>query len=207
MFYHSALQDNSLAIALIRPDQSPQAGTALPRRRCPNGLTGDHAMADDREIEEQFWGALEDSPFVMLGLDQARGSAMQPMTAQFEDDDRTNGCIWFFTAKDHDLTRALGQDNRAIASFAAKGHDLFASLRGRLVLDNSRDQVDRLWNGIVAQWYEGKDDPKLALLGFEIDDAKIWQSDLGGFLKPAFNKLFGRKPEEGMKEKVAEVSY
>ena len=164
-------------------------------------------MADNQEILEQFWGALEDSPFVMLGLDQARGSAMQPMTAQFEDQDRDNGCVWFFTAKDHDLTRALGQDNRAIASFASKGHDLFASVRGRLVLDNGRPEIDRLWNPVVAEWYEGKDDPKMALLRFELDDAKIWQSDIGGFLKPAFNKLFGRKPEAGMKEKVAEVSF
>jgi len=164
-------------------------------------------MADDREIIQNFWKALEDSPFVMLGLDQARGSAMQPMTAQFEEGDRDNGCVWFFTAKDHDLTRALGQDDRAIASFASKGHDLFASLRGRLILDNSRPEIDRLWNAIVAEWYEGKDDPKMALLRFELDDAKIWLSDIGGFLKPAFNKLFGRKPEAGMKEKVAEVSF
>jgi general stress protein 26 len=164
-------------------------------------------MADDREIEDQFWGALEDSPFVMLGLAEARGSALQPMTARFEDEDRERGHIWFFTAKDHDLTRAMGQDNRAIASYAGKGHDVFASLRGRLFVDNDRQQIDRLWNAIVAEWYEGKDDPKLALLRLEIDNAKIWQSDIGGFLKPAFNKLFGRKPETGMKEKVAEVSY
>ena len=164
-------------------------------------------MADNQEILEQFWGALEDSPFVMLGLDEARGSAMQPMTAQFEDQDRDNGCVWFFTAKDHDLTRALGQDNRAIASFASKGHDLFASVRGRLVLDNGRPEIARLWNPSVAEWYEGKDDPKMALLRFELDDAKIWQSDIGGFLKPAFNKLFGRQPEAGMKEQVAEVSF
>ena len=164
-------------------------------------------MADDAEILQQFWGALEDSPFVMLGLDQARGSAMQPMTAQFEDRDREKGCVWFFTARDHDLTRALGQDNRAVASFVSKGHDLFASLRGRLILDNSRPEIDRLWNPVAAQWYEGKDDPKMALLRFELDDAKIWQSDIGGFLKPAVNKLFGRQPEAGMKEKVAEVSF
>src|SRR6478672_10460194 len=137
-------------------------------------------MADNREIEEQFWGALEDSPFVMLGLDQARGSAMQPMSARFEDKDREAGCVWFFTAKDHDLTRALGQDNRAVASFASKGHDLFASLRGCLIIDNRRPEIDRLWNAIVAEWYEGKDDPKMALLRFELEDAKIWQSSLGG---------------------------
>jgi len=164
-------------------------------------------MADDREIEAQFWSALEKSPFVMLGLERARESAMQPMTARFEDEDCERGCVWFFTAKDHDLTRALGQDNHAVASYASKGHDVFASLRGKLFVDNDRPTIDRLWNAIVAEWYEGKADPKMALLRFEIEDAKIWLSDIGGFLKPAFNKLFGRKPEEGMEEKVEEVSF
>jgi len=164
-------------------------------------------MADDRHIESKFWDALKDSPFVMLGLDHARDSAMQPMTAQFEEADREGGTVWFFTAKDHDLAKALAQDNKAAAGYASKGHSVFASLRGKLILDNDRATIERLWNPIVAEWYEGKDDPKMALLRFEIDDAKIWLSDVEGFIKPALNKLFGRKPEAGMKEKVAEVSY
>ena len=163
-------------------------------------------MADDREIEEKFWSELESSPFVMLGLEGARDGATQPMTAQFEEEDRNAGRLWFFTAKDHDLTRGMGQSNRAIAAFAAKAHGLFASLRGTLTLTNDREVIERLWNPIVGQWYEGKDDPKLALVRFDVEDAKIWLSDAEGFLKPAFNKLLGRKPEAGMKEKVAEVS-
>ena len=47
----------------------------------------------------------------------------------------------------------------------------------------------------------------MALLRFEPDDTNIWQSDIGGFLKPALNKLFGLRPEAGTKEKVAEVSF
>jgi general stress protein 26 len=164
-------------------------------------------MADDRELEEKFWSELKSSPFVMLGVEGMRDGATQPMTANFEDQDRDSGTVWFFTAKDHDLTRAMGQSNRAIASFASKGHDLFASLRGTLQIDNDRSTIDRLWSPIVAEWYEGKDDPKMALVRFDIEDAKIWKSDVEGFLKPAFNKLFGRKPEAGMKEKVAEVSF
>jgi len=164
-------------------------------------------MADDRELEEKFWSELKSSPFVMLGVEGMRDGATQPMTANFEDQDRDSGTVWFFTANDHDLTRAMGQSNRAIASFASKGHDLFASLRGTLQIDNDRSTIDRLWSPIVAEWYEGKDDPKLRLLLFDVEDAKIWKSDVGGFLKPAFNKLFGRKPEAGMKEKVAEVSF
>ena len=163
-------------------------------------------MADDREIEEKFWSELKSSPFIMLGVEGTRDGATQPMTANFEDEDRNAGVVWFFTANDHDLTRAMGQSNRAIGSFSAKGHDLFASLRGTLKIVNDLATIDRLWSPIVAEWYEGKDDPKLALVRFDIDDAKIWKSDVEGFLKPALNKLLGRKPEAGMKEKVAEVS-
>lgn len=163
-------------------------------------------MADDDGIVETFWSELKDSPFLMLGVEGARDGATQPMTANFEQQDRDAGIVWFFTAKDHDFTRAIGQSNRAIASFAAKGHALFASLRGTLKIANDRATIDRLWSPVVAEWYEGKDDPKMALVRFDVDDAKIWKSDVEGFLKPAFNKLFGRKPEAGMKEKMAEVS-
>ena len=164
-------------------------------------------MADDREIEEKFWSELKGSPFVMLGIEGARDGATQPMTANFEEEDREAGRLWFFTARDHDLIRAMGQSDRAIAAFAAKGHDLFASLRGTLAIADDRATVDRLWDPVVAQWYEGKDDPKLALLRLDVDDVKIWLSDLGGFLKPALNKLLGRKPETGQNERVAEVSF
>jgi general stress protein 26 len=163
-------------------------------------------MADDREIEEKFWKALKGSPFIMLGVEGTRDGATQPMTVQFDDEDRDSGLLWIFTANDHDLTRAMGQSNGAIGSYSAKGHGLFASLRGTLQIVNDRATIDRLWNPIVAEWYEGKEDPKLALVRFDVDDAKIWLSDVEGFLKPAFNKLLGRKPEAGMKEKVAEMS-
>ena len=163
-------------------------------------------MADDRQIEEKFWKALEDSPFLMLGVEGTRDGATQPMTANFEVQDRDAGVVWIFTARDHDLTRAMGQSTRALASYSGKGHELFASLRGTLEIVNDRATIDRLWSPVVAEWYEGKDDPKLALIRFDIENAKIWLSDVEGFLKPAFNKLLGRKPEAGMKEKVAEVS-
>jgi general stress protein 26 len=163
-------------------------------------------MADEREIEQKFWRELKDSPFLMLGIEGARDGATQPMTAVFEDEDREAGTLWFFTARDHDLARAMGPSSRAIAAFAGKGHGLFASLRGSLAAAQDTATIERLWNPVIAQWYEGKDDPKLLLLRFDLDDAKIWLSDVEGFLKPAFNKLFGRKPEAGMERKVAEVS-
>ena len=161
-------------------------------------------MPTDAEIEEKFWSELKTSPFFMLGIDGERGAGTQPMTAYYDDEAAP---FWFFTANDHDLVNALDNGDRAIATFASKGHDIFASIRGRLSLDNDPATIDRLWNPIVEQWYEGgKSDPKLALLRLDVEDAKIWKSDLGGFIRPAINKLLGRKPESGSQEKVAEVS-
>ncbi|HEX2803716.1 MAG TPA: pyridoxamine 5'-phosphate oxidase family protein [Sphingomicrobium sp.] len=162
-------------------------------------------MATDREIENKFWDELDGSPFIMLGIEGERDGATQPMTANFEDVDRQSGRLWFFTANDHDLTRALGQSAGAIAAYASKGHDLFASLRGTVAIDNDRATIDRLWNPVVAQWYASKDDPKLAVLRFDIRDAKIWLSDVEGFLRPALNKLLGREEEAGIDKKVAEI--
>jgi general stress protein 26 len=63
--------------------------------------------------------------------------------------------------------------DRAIATFASKGHDLFATLHGSVSLDNDRAVIDRLWNRFVAAWYEGgKDDPK------EDDKDKVAEVDL-----------------------------
>ena len=161
-------------------------------------------MPTDAEIEREFWKELKTSPFFMLGIDGERCAGTQPMTAYYDED---RAPFWFFTANDHDLIRALDQGDRAIAAFASKGHDIFASIRGTLSIDNDPAVIDRLWNPIVEQWYEGgKSDPKLALLRLDVEDAKIWKSDLGGFIRPAINKLLGRKPESGEHEKVAEVS-
>ena len=88
-------------------------------------------MASDADIEEKFWKALKDSPFLMLGVEGSRDGATQPMTAHFEEG---QGPLWFFTAKDHDIVKVIGESNSAIAAYASKGHDLYASLRGRLGL-------------------------------------------------------------------------
>ena len=38
-------------------------------------------MADDADIEREFWKELKTGPFFMLGIDGERGAATQPMTA------------------------------------------------------------------------------------------------------------------------------
>jgi len=160
-------------------------------------------MATEREITDKFWKALKSDRTVMLGLSGVDEGHSQPMTAQLTDD-RDAGPIWFFTTKDTDLVRALGRRHRAVAHFAAKGHELFASIHGELVADNDRAMIERLWNRFVAAWYEGgKDDPRLQLLRLDAERAQIWLNEHS--VSAGIKLLLGQDPKKEYKDKVAEV--
>lgn len=159
-------------------------------------------MATDAEIEERFWKQLKSDRTMMLGLDGARDGHTQPMTAQFEHE---GGPIYFFCASDNSILGSMGESHRAIATFADKGHDLFASVHGSLGLETDEAVIDRLWNPFVAAWFEGgRDDPKLRLLRLDGERAQIWLNESSLFA--GIKTLLGRDPKKDYEGKVAEVT-
>jgi general stress protein 26 len=160
-------------------------------------------MTDQVEIEKKFWKAVRSDRTMMLGLPGVEAEHSQPMTAQI-DGDADHGPIWFFAAKDSDFVREMGGSHRAVAHFADKGHNLFASVDGQITADNDRAVIDRLWNRFVAAWYPGgKDDPNLQLLRFEPGNAQIWLNENN--LLAGIKMLLGSDPKQDYKDKVAEV--
>lgn len=160
-------------------------------------------MPTPEKLAEQFWTSLRSDMTMMLGLVGVDESHARPMTAQLDGESRS--AIYFFTARDTAIVGALGGRERgAFATYAAKGHDLFATLHGTLALDTDRATIDRLWNRFVAAWFPGgKDDPKLALLCFKPRAAEIWQND-SSFLA-GVKLLLGADPKEEYRDKVAKV--
>lgn len=159
-------------------------------------------MSNETEIRDRFWRELKSERTIMLGLDGEPGGGMQPMTALVEEAD--GGPLWIFTSKESDLARAIGGGKPAHATFTGRKHDLFASIAGRVAIDNNRAVIERLWNPFVAAWFEGKDDPRLALLRFDAEHAKIWLNATP--LGAAIEWLLRRDPKESYRDKVAEVS-
>ena len=159
-------------------------------------------MATPRELEEKLWSALKSDRTMMLGLDGVEDGHARPMTAQLEGD--KGGPIWFFTARDNALVQKLPMGDRAIATFASKDHDLFATLHGSIVIDNDRAVIDRLWNRFIAAWYEeGKDDPKLVLLRFDAEKAEIWLD--ASSIVAGIKMLLGADPKKEYRDKTGEV--
>ena len=173
-------------------------------------------MADETQTEreerlrESFWEALDDSPFVMLGLQGVDDSRTRPMTAQVDSANSDDaGTIYFFSARSESLVQGVGQGHRAVATFASKDHKVFAHIHGDLVLDQDRAVIDRLWNPFIASWYkDGKEDPDLALLRFDAEQADVWEAHSGATLKAAALKmLFNVDPgKEHQRKNQAEVA-
>jgi general stress protein 26 len=160
-------------------------------------------MGKEAEIAEKFWKALRSDRTLMMGLVGVDNGSSQPMTALLEDG-RNSGPVWIFSATDVDLVRVLGSGKAAVAHFVAKGHDLFATVHGRLVPDNDRAAIDRLWNKFIAAWYEGgKDDPKLQLLRFEPERAQVWLNEYS--LLAGIKLLLGQDPKKEYQDKVVEM--
>ena len=167
--------------------------------------------APEAKLTRKFWKELNASPFVMLGLQHVEDTQTRPMTAQIDLPDGASkedgGQIYFFAAKSENLVRGIDGKHRAVATFASKGHDLFAHVHGTLVIDNDRAVIDRLWGPVIDSWYkDGKDDPDLALLRFDTEHADIWEADAGSTLKAVLIKLAGRDPgKDHQKDHRAEV--
>lgn len=123
------------------------------------------------EIRADMWQKLADSPFLMIGLQNDHRHSV-PMTAQLDPD--AHGKFWIYTQK-HSRIAAGGP---AMAQFVAKGHGLYACISGTLVTETDPAVIDRYWSNIVEAWYDqGRNDPDLLMLRFELNDAEIWEED------------------------------
>lgn len=141
-------------------------------------------MADTVELKKHFWSKLADSPFMMVGLQG--GEHSEPLTAQLDEDQVDT--IFFFIGKDNRMAKG----GPAMLQFVSKGHDFFACLAGTARIDNDFAMIDKLWNNQVEAWFPGgKQDPNLALLRVDIDDAELWETDMS--LTGKVKMLFGGK--------------
>jgi general stress protein 26 len=166
-------------------------------------------MTNETEIKEKFWKALKSDMTMFLGLADGEDGHARPMTAQLDDEglqgNLYHGPIWFFTSTESQLYQQIGSGARAMAHFASKGHDLWATVHGNLSQSHDPAVIERLWNRFVAAWYEGgKEDPKLALIRLDPENAEIWID--ASSMVVGIKMLLGIDPKEDYKDKVAEVS-
>lgn len=137
----------------------------------------------DKDTRETFWKAFADSPFIMMRLENSSEHA-EPMTAQLDKD--AHHAIWFFLKRDN----RIAAGGAAMGQVATKGHDVFACISGNLVEETDRSVREKQWDNVVESWFpDGKNDPEVLMLRFDIRDSEVWVSDIS--IKGKFKMLIG----------------
>lgn len=96
-----------------------------------------------------------------------------PMTLQ-EMDER--GDLWFFTPKNSDHFRDIERDNRVQLIVSNENEQQYLSIYGNATHIIDEQKLDTLWNPMLKAWFNGKDDPNLALLNVNMESAYYWDS-------------------------------
>lgn len=138
----------------------------------------------DADIRETFWKAFQASPFIMMQLSGSESHA-EPMTAQLDKD--AHHAIWFFCKR----TNRIAPGGRAMGQVMTKGHDVFACIDGTLAEENDPALRDKHWDNAVEAWFpNGKTDPSVMMLRFDIADGEVWTAEMG--FKGVFKLLTGK---------------
>ena len=97
-----------------------------------------------------------------------------PMTLQEFDE---QGDLWFFTPKNSDHFKEIEKNNRVQLIMSNEKNQCYLSIYGNAthIVDNHK--IDQLWNPMIRAWFNGKEDPNLALLNVNMESAFYWDSD------------------------------
>lgn len=141
--------------------------------------------------------------FAMLTTVEATGSLRsRPMTTLEADPD---GYLWFFTAIDAPKVAEARRDEQVNLGYADPSDNRYVSVSGRAELVRDRAKIHALWKPVHKAFFEGPDDPRLALLRITPDEAEYWSSP-SNFVTQTIsmvkNILTGEKPDLGENEKL-----
>jgi len=124
----------------------------------------------------------------------------RPMATQQTEFD--GSALWFFTYYNSGKVDEIRSDQHVNLSYADPSDNRYVSVSGRAMILRDRKKAEELWTELHRAWFpKGLDDPNLALLRVDVQDAEYWDSpsskvvQLAGFVKaivtgkPAGNDL------------------
>jgi general stress protein 26 len=119
----------------------------------------------------------------MLTTREADGSLRsRPMATQEPED--FDGTLWFFTQSDTGKVHEIDRDHQVNLSYAQPDDNRYVSISGRANLVRDRSKIDELWSQFLKAWFpDGKDDPRVALLRVDVEQAEYWDAPSSTIIK------------------------
>ncbi len=153
---------------------------------------------------EELWERIESVRPAMLTTVESDGSLRsKPMWTQ---GDEFDGSLWFFVSEAAATADELRRNPRVALSYAAPDKDLYISVSGNAELVRDRAKAEELWNTYAEAWFPGGvDDPDLALIRVDVDQAQYWEDKkpkLLQFAEILIGAVTGNPPKSGDEKKL-----
>ena len=120
---------------------------------------------------QHFFEVLKDfdtAVLVTLGEERMHG---RPMSVAGRDDD---GTLWFVTSIQSPKVAEIAADRHALVVMQSSNR--FIVIEGRAAVVRDRAKLEELWSEAQRIWFEGKDDPDIALVRFSPVEAEYWDN-------------------------------
>lgn len=152
---------------------------------------------------QKLYSLIRGIKFTMLTTVDAQGHLRsRPMTTLEAEPD---GYLWFFTAIDAPKVTETRRDEQVNLGYADPADNRYVSVSGRAEVLRDRGKIRELWKPVHKAFFDGPEDPKLALLRITPEEAEYWDSPsniVTQTISMVRNIITGEKPELGENEKL-----
>ena len=134
------------------------------------------ARMSDTSARDGLAERVRDIKFCMLTSVDGDGSLRsRPLTVLEMDLD---GTLWFFIAAQSEVAREISGHPAVSLSLADTGANRYIAMTGSAYLVQDREKVEALWSTMSGAWFPGgPDDPNLALMRVDVDEAEYWEPE------------------------------
>ncbi len=116
---------------------------------------------------------LAPSKIGMLVTSQGRALVSRPVTT-LEVDGADS--VWFMIAADSAIAAEVARRPRVCLSYVDESGGGYLSLRGIGTIVRDRNRIQTLWNPRYTVWFEGPEDPNIALLLVVVTELEFWDT-------------------------------
>ena len=141
-------------------------------------------MADEIRPVRKIAELIKDIRIATLTTVDERGHLRsRPMATQESD---FEGTLWFLTYDDSPKTDEIGREQQVNVSYSNPNDQRYVSISGRARITHDQKLINELWKPVLKAWFtKGKDDPNIAVITVEAEEAEYWDSPSSAFVKVA----------------------
>ncbi len=123
----------------------------------------------------QIAQTIKDIKIAMLTTLNADGTLhSRPMATQNIIPSEFDGRLWFFTQKESLKVNEIQNDTHVNLGYAAPEKNHYVSISGKANISQDRECIKELWTPALEAWFDGPEDPEIAVITVEVQDAQVW---------------------------------